>query len=834
MTSMREGLQQRFERQRIVLWQDTEGEYTQEIENFDLPDVTVLRVANNEYGLKHQILRERRKQRFLLYRTGPVPPDVDNWLLDLEVAYGVFTADRVALLQDELGLTTDGTAEVIGTHLRFFDAKSRTKALSTLLSPTDDATVLQAKMSAVTLGQRGHSLTEILQTLLVEHSTGKDARLRSLGRYGLLSFFWSGMASIYHYDSPDPSMTDLVLWIFDQATQGFPDQERTEADGQRTPVSLRQIQIDYERFQHDPRSAEAMRVLAASAWDSLGDQAALTDLTLTELTRRTTFEAEEQEVLRHLAFRVHERTITDQDLTAIAHERRTSPWYPAYQVLYKAVQAAGRLLTAVEWLDVSATTLEEGVQRYTQDWYRVDQDYRLYRHAYRTASQPEVLDTLTADVERAYTGTYLRALGSTWQSLITPDSWRSETARPQASFYQGQVVPQTHLGKHVVVIVSDALRYEVGDSLVSALSQDTRYTPRLEPLLTALPSYTQLGMAALLPHRRIAHSPTGDPVLVDGHRTDGTANRDKILRDVGGTAIQAEQLLDMTSGERADLITSHTVVYAYHNQIDAIGDDATTERQVPEAAHEAVTKLTTLVKKVAPHADKVLITSDHGFLYQDSPPDGVTVLFTQPSGREILTRNRRYVLGRGLSPDAAFHTFSPSQLGLDGDVEVQVPRSVHRIKLPGAGNRYVHGGAMPQEVVVPLITIDKRGARKAEPVKVQIRPETDRITTGQLTVAVYQVEPVTDKVLPRVLRASLYAGEDVLISNQPVLHLESASDEPRDRLQHVTLLLSKEADGYNHGNVTLRLEEQVRGTRWKTVSSAPYRLQRAFTTDFDF
>ena len=70
-----------------------------------------------------------------------------------------------------------------------------------------------------------------------------------------------------------------------------------------------------------------------------------------------------------------------------------------------------------------------------------------------------------------------------------------------------------------------------------------------------LPSYTQLGMAALLPNKAlaIADNETGT-VLVDGQSSQGTANRTKILQAAlngRGEAITAEDLMAAWTGMTA-------------------------------------------------------------------------------------------------------------------------------------------------------------------------------------------------------------------------------------------------------------------------------------------
>lgn len=182
-------------------------------------------------------------------------------------------------------------------------------------------------------------------------------------------------------------------------------------------------------------------------------------------------------------------------------------------------------------------------------------------------------------------------------------------------------------------------------------------------------------------------------------------------------------------------------------------------------------------------------------------------------------------MGHGLKDDPAFKTFEPDQVGLSSALEIQIPKSIRRLKV-GGGSRYVHGGASLQEIVVPVLAINKKRKSDVRQVNVQVQPETDRITTGQLVVKLHQSEPVTDKVRPRTLRAGLFVGED-LISNQVRLVFDQESTDPRDRYQTVALLLNKDADAYNNRIVEFRLEEEIPNTsQWRAYQRAPYTLRR--------
>ena len=137
--TVRPHLERWFESRRVVFWHDPDGQYAADLDGLDLPGVQTIRVANNEYGIKNRLLHDEPTSKFLVYRSGQVPTGIGNWLLDLELAYGVFTADRTALVAQDLGLTGEGIDEVVQAHEKFFNATKRVQSLKALLNPEDDA-----------------------------------------------------------------------------------------------------------------------------------------------------------------------------------------------------------------------------------------------------------------------------------------------------------------------------------------------------------------------------------------------------------------------------------------------------------------------------------------------------------------------------------------------------------------------------------------------------------------------------------------------------------------------------------------------------------------------
>ncbi len=817
-----------FDSQRVVFWHDPDGQYAADLDGLDLPGIQMIRVANDEFAVKSRLLHDEPDSKFLVYRSGAVPSGIGNWLLDLELAYGVFTADRTALVAQDLGLAGQGIDEVVQAHEKFFNAAKRVQSLKALLSPEEDAARLQAKISAVVLGQHEHSLLEITRTLLTDNAKRAHTKYDALVDYGLDDFYWRGVASIYGYESASPSIDDLALWTFIKAIEGF----RSDRPG-----GLQNIQLDFASLRNDRRSQETMATLAKRAARDLDYKSKIEDASFRDLVAVDLFEETDQKIISDLARAVAEQTVTPREVTEVVRARQSSVWIDNYKQLYTAVASASELLGELGSLNLGMQSFDDGLERYRREWFRIDQLYRQFVYAARTAEYPKPLEALREQVEKRYTNKFVYELGNAWQQQVDQvEKWRSTVLRSQTAFYSRYVEPLVRDGdKKAVVIISDSLRYEVADELGSLIRQEDRFDANLDAVLGVLPSYTQLGMAALLPHSSLKHSADAKTVLADNQPTNNTAFRSKILEGVGGSAIQAEDFKALNAEERRELYRTNRVLYVYHNRIDATGDKPGTERQVFEAVEDTLRDIVDLVKKLASaNATNIFITADHGFLFQDEALGDTFFLSTQPQGDDVKVVNRRFVLGKSLKVDNAFTTFEAAQLGLESDLEVQIPKSIHRLRLAGGGSRFVHGGATLQEIVVPVLMVNKKRKSDTRLVNVEVWPESDKITTGQVVVRMFQTEPVSDKVQPRTLRGGLYVGETP-ISNLVDLTFDQTSADKRDRYQNATMLLSQESSDYNNRAVEFRLEERIPNTnQWRVFTKAVYTLKRSFASDFDF
>jgi len=562
-----------------------------------------------------------------------------------------------------------------------------------------------------------------------------------------------------------------------------------------------------------------------------------------DLMELDTFEDVDRAIIVALVRGVASKTLSHGEVAVWIRQRRQSHWFERYRDLYEAVGFAAEFQFALSQVNLGMTSLEEGIKRYASTWFRVDQLYRKFIHRMQRSGQASLMSELFEQVENHYVNSYLLRLNDAWQVHIDGASkWDVPGVVRQRDFYQTHVGEFRRKGQKICVIISDAMRYEVADELLARVRELDKYDAELQPMLGSLPTYTQLGMASLLPNKdlQIADNETS-AVIVDGQSSLGLENRKKILakgrEGDRTTALPADELMSMPKDDCRALFRDHDVIYVYHNLIDAIGDKPATEERVFEAAEDTLEALVQLVKKLtAANASSLLITSDHGFIYQHRPIEESDFSGSEVAGETILFRNRRFVLGHGLKAQQGLRHYTAEAAGQQGNVEILIPKSINRLRLKGSGSRFVHGGATLQEAIVPVLRINKSRQSDTSHVEVEIIASTTQvITSGQISVRFYQQDAVTEKSRSRHLRAGIYSQSGELISDSHDLVFDFRSENPREREHQVRFLMSRKADEYNGQEVILKLEEQHGETsHYREYRSARYVLRRSFTNDFDF
>lgn len=814
----------KFETARIVFWYDKDKQFTEDFANLELDGVKKLTIGENEFALKYRILREEPNQKFLLYKHAEKPEDAQNWLLDVLLANAEFHAEQWALTLSELGLGSE-FSEITKEHEFFFKSKERKEKLKALHCENVSPKQIRMKMLFVISKAEG-DINSVVESLLHEYALGKNEMMNAISKSKLDGFLYDRMQEAYGYSSSTPNVKDFIINTFERSFANDMDSAANSGTGAK---------IFLNQWKNDVRYAADFEKISNEVADILKIEDKVYQKDYMSLVAVDYFEAIDKRIIAALIEDLRKRTINPKEVFDIITQRRTMKWYKKYENLYQALWYAAAFVEMVEKEGhFTVNSISTGIENYTNTWYKIDQYYRKFIYNLKVSGQVSGFEKLLEDIENLYSNKYLLNMNDSWQQQIDKKTvWEFDCIDRQRDFYHKYVeCSKTKL----CVIISDALRYEIGDELASRIRQEDRFEAKLNHAITGLPSYTQLGMASVLPHDALEIIEKDVTVLADNVSTSGLDNRNKILsqRTTKAIALKDTDVVNSNIEALREIVKNHDIIYIFHNKIDEIGHALSSEEQAFDAAEATIEELMKIVKKFTnANINNVLITADHGFIYQNKNLDEDEFLGVEPVGEQILKKDRRFVIGRNLKEDNSFMKFDAKSLGLLGDLEFQFPKSINRLRLQGAARKFVHGGASLQEIIVPIVTINKKRQSDISKVEVEMMRSTDIISSNQLVVTLYQKDIVNDKVQKRVLLIGLYNKAGELISEQKELIFDSISTETRDREQQVTLLLNKNIDNENNQTVYLKLSEPEEDTTYaKEYKSLVYTVRKTFTMDF--
>ena len=252
-----------------------------------------------------------------------------------------------------------------------------------------------------------------------------------------------------------------------------------------------------------------------------------------------------------------------------------------YQNEYFMIRNAFSVICAANY--VGGELLKGIVKQYLDSNCMIDWGYRKFYYYYDKIEDTEGYEQLQTLVENIYTNEYLNNLLPGWNRAFMGED--SLAVLPlQRNFYNNFV---NQAKERIVVIISDAMRYEVGRELFLRLKDDPRCTAKLSAMMSTLPSYTRLGMAALLPHKSLVMKDDYE-IYADGILCNDLNGRQTVLQNhcKDSVCVQLDDIRKLKIAALREIFTGRQVVYIYHNQIDARGDKPNTEDEVFDACED--------------------------------------------------------------------------------------------------------------------------------------------------------------------------------------------------------------------------------------------------------
>ena len=436
-------------------------------------------------------------------------------------------------------------------------------------------------------------------------------------------------------------------------------------------------------------------------------------------------------------------------------------------------------------------TPEQYVQKYLNEFYLVDYFYRQALEAYHTVMNntnpiEPTLNEVKRQLDQDY-ATVTNIFNLEWLTCVKEkgDAFNELTLKRQQDFYKDNIDPSVKQ----VVIISDALRFEVAKELMQELSKE-KHMASLTPCLAMLPTETKFCKQSILPHHTLTLQ--GAEMATDGVVLNTldlrTAQLKKYRQDA--VCIAYKDVMDGDVLSKREIF-KNSLVYIYHDTIDEASHNQN-PFDVISACRRAIEQLTALIRRI--HAtwnvNNVLLTADHGFLYND-------MVFTDKDKHSIkeetLEKKTRYYLTSSDAPIEGVMKFPIEKVSgiiTSSPVYVAVPEGTNRLAAPG-GYNFAHGGATLQELIVPVIHSVLKRQDKTDKVNVVLLSNKLNMVNSRVKFTLIQSEAVSMTLMERKVICCVFDGNNPITEEVAVTLNSPDAENPANRMFNVTLNLKK-------------------------------------------
>lgn len=831
------------EQRKIVFWVDKDLEFIDEIDQMTIDGVHIQKLTNNnQFYLKHLLEEEDTQSHYLIYTNLELNSE-ENWLYDIVLYSKTFFADRISLIISDLNIEPS-LRMIIKKYEKFFNNKERFKKFKDfgLTNYTEES--IELAIMSVLCGIKTPDFEAVLKMVLMD--TLEDAEnkyMAQMEKFFDLATFWKHVDQLYGYEREVKTLKTLFIHLTVTALSHAMREEYLAGIKDFIAVRNRTNSLVFiDHWRHHKTDYVIFDEYAAGIEKEINLISLIQSASVEEFKQADIFPYFDKAIIIKIANSLLEKLEDFENYIKLIKLRRVKHYYDQFKFVYEALYYTVKMH---EFYKEHKQGIIQGEpiavhEAYVKEYYVMDMYYRKFYVAFDENSNNELLKKLKSLVENLYTNWFVAELSTNWSQAVKKDltsTWSLPGVRNQQSFYSSVIAPHIRKGERVFVIISDAMRYEVGVELGERLNAETIGDCNVSTLLGVVPSVTKLGMAALLPHNKLDFDTSGR-VTINGKDSSGLENRKKILESYveDSIAVHFQDVLDMNKAGRRETFKGKKLIYFYHDTIDAMGDKASTEIYTFNAVEKALDQLSTLIKVIRDDlsGSNVYITADHGFLYQREELPESDKLAKEKM--EVIEVKRRHILSkeqRELEGQIAMNLSAIVQN--EEALTVYLPNGTIRNRLQGAGVNFVHGGASLQEVVVPLLTFkNKRAGQKGvqviQKVDIKLTNTIRKITNSIFNLEFFQTEKVEEKLIPRTVLIYMTDDEGSVLSNEETLIGDRTSDKPEERtfkLQFALKSITYDRAKTYYLNIK-DVETDV------VIEKIPFSINLGIVSDFDF
>ena len=772
---------------KIIFWYDEKESYKEEIDNLVFTDdIELIKYDNNSFWIRYHIEVEEPSKNFIIYLPFDRKKGLDNDLLDLESSNTnyLFNPDQTTMWLKELNLKDEKTIyNLVKKNQKFFKDKKRRNKFNEFDIEEKNADNINLIILSSLLNLKSISLDEIFKNIIICYYDDKkkfDELIKWCDKEYLVDLFNN------YFGSTITDLDDIELLfkslIFSYFASDLDDLNEIGRYSKYLLNKKTNVHIFVDTLMRDTNSKVYFEKISQEVEKEFGIKALIKDMDIESYKHDDAFICIDKYVIDSICDSLLSDIGQFDKYNELIQIRNSKYWYDKLSNEYNSLKMAIKFLENIDFVIKQIKTLEfdEFTKNYIDNLSIIDTLYRKFYYFTDKVSNDKFKE-LEVKIENKYVNDFLSELSIKWSQVIEElPKYNSTRLLLQNCFFNNYIKPYEDKKNRAIVIISDAFRYEVANELNDKLLE-LGAKSKINYMLGLVPSYTKLGMAALLPNSKISKIDNSDDILVDDMKTSSIQDRQDILvKECGDSlAIKYTELNSMKKAEWKSLFSGKKVVYIYHDVIDATGEK--TDEKVFNACEEAIDEIYKLIKDLHTTFSGVdlFVTADHGFLYKRGKYDN-----TSKANKTIdaTKQKKRYSYSNEQSNEEGIISINLDYIFGENSGYVNIPKGNSVFAMQGLSTSYVHGGIMPQEILVPVIDFKStRNIEEAGKVKISYTGLSVKITNAITLLDFTQTTPVDEN--NKACRYLIHFEDDKneRISNECVIIADNTSKDVKDR-----------------------------------------------------
>lgn len=823
---------------KIIFWYDPSKEYTDSIDDLITSDnIELIKYKENSFWIRYHIEKEVPDKDIIIYFDSERKKGVENPLLDLETSNSdfIFNPDKTTMLLSEFKLDND-MYDIVKNNEKFFKDKKRRAAFSNFSDIDMNEDNINLIIISVLLGIKSISIDEIFKNIIKAYYED-EKKIDDLYKFSNVDFL-NNLINNYFGSNID-TQKDLEMlfksFVLTYFASDLDDINEISKYSNYILPKKTNVHIFVDSLMRDITTSKYFEKLSNKVVKEFGLDALIHTLDISHYEYNDAFKCIDSEIIDYICDSLNNNVNQFEKYNELINIRVSKYWYNSLFNEYEALKISCEFLEEIEnYINkIKSMDMDSFGKLYAEDLYKVDTMYRRFYYYFDKIDITENFEKLRQKIENIYVNDFISKLSIKWSETLSElKAYNTNRMLMQDHFFEHYIKDYKDKKNRVIVIISDGFRYELAHELNYKLNE-LGGNSKLEYMQGLVPSYTQLGMASLLPHNKLSRSSNDFlEIVADGISTAGIDNREKILktRCEESLAIKYDDLVKKTKPEWKKMFSGKKIVYIYHDKVDNTGEHD--ESNVFNACNDAINEINKLIEDLHKTFSGVelFVTADHGFFYKYDKLDSSD---KAKKDENSIKQKTRFSYSDTESKEQGILSVNLDYVFGENSGFVNIPKGNAVFERQGTGINYIHGGLLPEEIIIPVISFKStRNIEEAQKVKITYSDYQAR--QNKITNAITYLHFIQDNMIDENNKPCRYIVRFVdkdgnKISDESTIIADRTSKDIKDRIFEEKFVFKNIS--YENKEYYLEIVDEELDY---VVESIPFIIDIAISNNFNF